>query len=81
MERWIQCYRSQGGDHRLTMRVTPEIYNYVMQGRFSRRLQLMWKYWMKINFIRDDTLQYREYKVFDRKNKKQVVLDRNEAKV
>jgi ribonuclease G len=77
MERWIQCYRSQGSDRRITMRVTPEIYNYVMQGRFSRRLQLMWKYWMKINFVKDDALQYREYKVFDRKNKKQLVLKQN----
>jgi len=68
MERWIQCYRSQGGDRRITLRVTAEIHNYVMQGRFSRRLQLMWKYWMKINFIKDDNLQYREYKVYDQRN-------------
>ena len=74
MERWIQTYRSQGGDRRITIRTTTEVYNYVMHGRFSRRVQLMWKYWMKINFVRDDNLKYREYKVFDRKNKKEITL-------
>jgi ribonuclease G len=74
LERWIQFYRSGGGDRRISVRVTPEIYSYVMRGRFSRRLQLMWKYWMKINFVRDESLKYREYKVFDRKNKTEIVL-------
>ena len=74
LERWIQAYRSQGGDRRITIRVTTEIYNYVMHGKFSRRVQLMWKYWMKINFLRDDQLKYREYKVYDRKNNKAITL-------
>jgi ribonuclease G len=74
LERWIQFYRSGGGDRRISVRVTPEIYSYVMRGRFSRRLQLMWKYWMKINFVREEALKYREYKVFDRKNKTEIVL-------
>jgi ribonuclease G len=74
LERWIQFYRAEGGDRRISVRVTPEIYSYVMRGKFSRRLQLMWKYWMKINFVRDEDIKYREYKVFDRKNKTEIVL-------
>jgi len=74
LERWIQSYRSQGGDRRLTVRVTPEIYNYVMRGKFSRRLQLMWKYWMKLNFIMEKSLEFREYKVYDRKNTSPIIL-------
>jgi ribonuclease G len=74
MERWIQKYRAGDGDRRITIRVTPEIYNYVMHGRFSRRLQLMWKYWIKIKFIKDDNLGLREFKVFDRNNKTEITL-------
>jgi len=74
LERWIQFYKAQGGDRRISVRVTPEIHSYVMQGRFSRRLQLMWKYWIKINFIMDDSLKFREYKIYDRKNKLELIL-------
>jgi ribonuclease G len=75
MERWIQRYRASGGDRRVCVRVTPEVFDYVMKGRFSRRLQLMWKYWMKIIFIKDNTLRYREFRVFDRKNIHEITLN------
>jgi ribonuclease G len=75
LERWIQKYRAENGDRRITVRVTPEIYNYVMRGKFSRRLQLMWKYWVKIKFVKDDSLGTREFKVFDRTNKTQLSLN------
>ena len=69
IERWIQKYRSGNGDRRIIIRTSPEIYSYVMAGKFSRRLQLMWKYWMKIKFVKDETLMSREFKPFDRENK------------
>lgn len=75
LERWIQKYRANSGDRRITVRVTPEIYNYVMNGKFSRRLQLMWKYWVKIKFVKDSTLGTREFKVYDKFNKSQISLN------
>jgi len=75
LERWIQKYRANNGDRRFTVRVTPEIYHYVMNGRFSRRLQLMWKYWVKIKFVKDTTLGAREFKVYDKSNKTQLSLN------
>jgi ribonuclease G len=75
LERWIQKYRASKGDRRITVRVAPEIYNYVMNGKFSRRLQLMWKYWVKIKFVKDTTLGSREFKVYDKFNKTQLSLN------
>ena len=75
IERWIQKYRSGSGDRRITIRISPEIYSYVMAGRFSKRLQLMWKYWMKIKFAKDETLMSREYKIYDRENKTEITLN------
>ena len=75
LERWIQKYRANRGDRRITVRVAPEIYNYVMNGKFSRRLQLMWKYWVKIKFVKDATLGSREFKVYDKFNKTQISLN------
>lgn len=75
MERWIQRYRASRGDRRISIRMTPEVFDYVMKGRFSRRLQLMWKYWMKITCIKDSNLRYREFRVYDRKNLHEITLN------
>jgi ribonuclease G len=75
MERWIQRYRASRGDRRICIRLTPEVFDYVMKGRFSRRLQLMWKYWMKITCIKDNNLRYREFRVYDRKNLHEITLN------
>jgi ribonuclease G len=74
IERWIQKYRASRGDRRVTIRASNEIFNYLMQGRFSRRLQLMWKYWMKINVVKEDSLGMREFKFYDRKNEREITL-------
>jgi ribonuclease G len=74
IERWIQRYRSGRGDRRITLRVPPEVYEYLNKGKFSRRLQLMWKYWMKILLFKDTTLDNRQFKVADRKNEHEIVL-------
>jgi ribonuclease G len=74
IERWIQRYRAGKGDRRITFHVTPQAYHYLMQGRFSRRLHLMWKFWMKIKFVKDESLGIREFKVFDRKDEKEIKL-------
>jgi ribonuclease G len=72
IERWIQKYRASRGDRRITIRVTNDIFNYLNNGRFSRRLRLMWKYWMKVNVVADETLGLREFKFYDRKNEKEL---------
>jgi len=74
MERWIQRYRAGKGDRRILIHVTPQVYTYMMQGKFSRRMQLMWKYWIKIDFVKDDKLGIREFKVFDRKDEKELLI-------
>jgi ribonuclease G len=74
MERWIQRYRAGRGDRRISIRVNEELFRYMNDGRFSRRIQLMWKYWMKIRFERDDSLGNREFKVYDRHNKNELTL-------
>jgi ribonuclease G len=75
LERWIQSYRAGKGDRRITIRVAPEIYSYVMSGKFSKRLQLMWKYWIKLKFVKDENLGPREFKVYDRNNKTALTLN------
>ena len=74
LERWIQRYRATKGDRRIVIRVPEDVHRYMNRGKFSRRLQLMWKYWMKIDFKIDQSIQYREFKIFDRSNKVELAI-------
>ena len=72
IERWIQRYRSSRGDRRIVIHVTPQIFSYLNKGRYSKRLKLMWKYWMKIRLVKDNRLSIGEFQVYDRLNKKKL---------
>jgi ribonuclease G len=74
LERWIQRYRSGRGDRRITLRIPPGMYDYLNKGKFSRRMQLMWKYWMKLSLYKDTSLDARQFKIFDKKNEEEIVL-------
>jgi len=79
IERWIQRYRSTKGDRRITIHVTPTVYDYMNSGRFNKRLRLMWKYWMKLVLVRDEKLDIGEFKIFDIKDKKSIELNNRKA--
>lgn len=74
LERWIQRYRADRGDRRITLHLPPEIFDYLNKGKFSRCRQLMWKYWMKLSLVKDSTLDTRQFKIFDKKNEKELIL-------
>ncbi len=79
LERWIQRYRSTKGDRRITIRVTADVYSYLNKGHYSKRLRLMWKYWMKIAVVKDTRLEIGAFEIFDAKNNKMIKLDEKKA--
>jgi ribonuclease G len=79
LERWIQRYRSLNGDRRIVIHTTEDVYNYLNEGRYSKRLRLMWKYWMKITLVKDITLETGEFKVFDNNDLKSIELPESKA--
>jgi ribonuclease G len=74
IERWIQRYRVTKGDRRIVFRVSEDVHRYLSRGRFSKRLRLMWKFWMKLDFRIDESIASREFRVFDRTNKNEIVV-------
>ncbi|MBD3223940.1 MAG: Rne/Rng family ribonuclease [Caldithrix sp.] len=80
IERWIQRYRISGGDRRITIHVTDEVFRYMNKGRYSKRLKLMWKYWMKIRLVKDAHLNIGEFEIYDRLNKNKIELNNNDNK-
>lgn len=76
IERWIDRYRVQRGDRRITLRVTPEVFSFLNKGRYSKRMKLMWKYWMKIRLVRDDKLDLGKFAAYDRLNKSPLKMEK-----
>lgn len=76
IERWIQRYRSSRGDRRITIHAPSDLFKYMNQGRYNRRLKLMWKYWMKIKVVKDTSLNFGEFRVYDRLNKSIISLEK-----
>jgi ribonuclease G len=76
IERWIQRYRSNRGDRRISIHVTENTYKYMTEGRFNKRLLLMWKYWMKIKLVIDPILAFREFRVYDHTDQKELKVEK-----
>jgi ribonuclease G len=74
IERWVQRYRAKRLDRRIVIRTTPEVYSYLKNGRYSRLLKLMWKFWIKIKLVKDEKMAIGTFEVYDRKNEKAIKL-------
>ena len=61
------------------LEIETQIYDYMNNGRFNKRLRLMWKYWMKLVLVSDEALDIGEFKIFDIKDKKAIELQIKKA--
>jgi len=67
IERWIKRYKIQHKERSLRVFVHPEVARYLTEGIKSRIRKLMWRFWMKIDVIPEDSLHFDEFKVFSKK--------------
>lgn len=72
MERIIRRYVATDYDRRIIIRAHPQLIEYLNNKRISRRLRLMWKYWIKIDTETDPTLRPFEYRVIVKKTGEDV---------
>lgn len=72
MERIIRRYVATDYDRRIIIRAHPQLIEYLNNKRISRRLRLMWKYWIKIDTEADPTLRPFEYRVIVKKTGEDV---------
>ena len=73
IERFIKRYRAVNGSRMLNIKVHPNFYVYLTDKKKNRVSRLMWKYWMLIKVIPDETLDQEKFKPMD-KNGQQIVL-------
>lgn len=75
IERAIRRYVTTRLDRRLILEVSPQMHDYLNNKRFGRRFQLMWKYWVKILTEKNENLMAHEFKLYTKRNRKDVTED------
>ncbi|MDZ7344892.1 MAG: ribonuclease E/G, partial [candidate division KSB1 bacterium] len=74
IERLILRYRSIGNERSLRLKVHPDIATFLTTGMMSRIRRLMWKYWMKIEVVADETLPLDDFKFFSKRDNHEITI-------
>jgi ribonuclease G len=74
IERWVMRYKFVGSERNLRLYVQPEMAAYLTNGLLSRIRRLMWKYWMKIEVIANETLRLDEFRFFSRRDGHEIAI-------
>ena len=72
IERAIRRYVASDYDRRIIIRAHPSMVEYLNNKRISRRMRLMWKYWIKIDTESDPTLKPYEFRLLVKKTREDV---------
>lgn len=72
IERGLRRYTATRHDRRLIIRAHPNIVNYLNNHGVSRRMRLMWKYWLKIETQEDESLKPFEFRLLKKKTKEDI---------
>ncbi|NOX37839.1 MAG: Rne/Rng family ribonuclease [Calditrichaeota bacterium] len=72
IERALRRYVATDLDRRIILRAHPNVVEYLNNKRLSRRLRLMWKYWIKIDTEEDPTLKPFEFRILIKKTREDV---------
>jgi ribonuclease G len=72
VERFIRRYITTGGDRRIVIQGHPNLIKYLNSRRVSRRLRLMWKYWVKIDTEVNKKLRDHEFKILVKKTREDI---------
>lgn len=74
IERWLIRYKFVGNERSLRLKLHPEVADFLRTGFWSRLRRLMWKYWMKIELLADESLRVDEFKFYSKRNGNEIVI-------
>jgi len=74
IERWIKNYRTHSKDRILELHVHPELMEYLTSGYKSRIRRIMWKFWMRIKVVADDSVGIDEFKFYRKGEDKELLV-------
>jgi ribonuclease G len=68
IERWIKRFKTERSEWSLKLVVHSSIADYVSEGFFSKIRKLMWKYRLKIEVVKDDSLRPEQFRILLKKD-------------
>jgi ribonuclease G len=74
IERWLMRYRFIGSERSLGLLVHSEMMKFLTSGFRSRIRRLMWKYWMKIQVMADDTMRLVDFKFISKRDGREITI-------
>ena len=77
VERWIQRFKSESGELRLTLTLHPNIAVYLKEGSISRLLKIQFRFRVFIKMVEDPKLPMSEFHFFSKKQDKDITQQYN----
>ncbi len=68
IERWLRRFRAERKEWSISLVVHPSMAEYLRSGFVSNTRKLMWKYRLKIDVVRDDSLRIEKFRVLLKKD-------------
>ncbi len=72
IERWIRRFKSESREFRLQLRVNPNNASYLTQGTISRLTRIMFKFFVKVKVVPDQTLAMDDFRFVSVKQDKDI---------
>lgn len=74
IERWLMRYKLIGGERSVGLMVHSEMSKFLQNGLRSRIRRLMWRYWLKIQVLPEDTLRMDEFKFISKHDGSEITI-------
>ncbi len=75
LEKWIKKFKYNSNEFKLLIRVHPSLAEELLQGTISKLNKLMFKYFLRIKLLRDDSLNLNQFKVISVKSQKDITKE------
>jgi len=72
IERLIRRYVATKNDRRIIIQAHPKLISYLNNKKISRRMRLVWKYWIKIDTEVNENLKDHQFRILKKKNREDV---------
>jgi ribonuclease G len=72
IERWIKRFKSESREFRLQLKVNPNTGSYLTQGTISRLTKIMFKFFVKVKVVPDQTMAMDEFRFISVKQDKDI---------
>ena len=75
LENWLKRFKFESNEFKLLIRVHPSLADELLQGTISKLSRIMFKYFLRIKLLRDDSLSLYQFKVISVKTQKDITKD------